>query len=45
MSVIVRQTNGKDNNCYLYTKGADTAMLPNMDMTEKNIELVKGLKT
>ncbi len=43
MSVIVRQTSGKDNNYYLYTKGADTAMLPNMDLNEKNIELVKGI--
>jgi len=43
MSVIVKQKSGKDSNYYLFTKGADTAMLPNMNLNEKNIELIKGM--
>jgi len=43
MSVIVRQTNGIYNNYYLFTKGADSAMLPNMDMNEQNLKSVKGI--
>ena len=36
MSVIVKQKDGKDTNYYMYTKGADTAMLENMEHWCKN---------
>lgn len=43
MSVIVKQKDSKDNNYYLYTKGADIAMLPNMDITKENESMIKGI--
>ncbi len=42
MSVIVKIKDSKDTNYYLYTKGADTAMLPKMDISKENESLVKG---
>lgn len=41
MSVIVKPKNSNDSNYYLFTKGADTAMLPNIPMTDNVLTQVK----
>lgn len=42
MSVIVKLKDSKDNQLYLFTKGADTAMIPQIHLTDDVLTQVKN---